>query len=199
MKSISTKCGVLCLLAVLILIASSGSVRGIVHDPQHRPLPGAQVVLHGRNAADTKTVQSNGNGEFQISGVSEGTYTLDVSAQGFRLLERQIVVTADKAPVLHFRLELAAVSSSIEVSAANSRLNPQTSTVQTLVSPEDIAQTAGADQTNSLAMITDFTPGAYMVHDMLHMRGGHQVNWFFDGIPVVNTNIAANVDRKSVV
>ena len=42
-------------------------------------------------------------------------------------------------------------------------------------------------------MITDFTPGAYMVHDMLHMRGGHQVNWFFDGIPVINTNIAANV------
>ena len=32
-----------------------------------------------------------------------------------------------------------------------------------------------------------------MVHDMLHMRGGHQVSWFFDGIPVINTNIAANV------
>ena len=25
------------------------------------------------------------------------------------------------------------------------------------------------------------------------VRGGHQVNWFFDGIPVINTNIAANV------
>ena len=85
------------------------------------------------------------------------------------------------------------MNSSVEVSAAGSRLNPQTSTVQTIVSSEDIGQTAGADQTNSLAMITDFTPGAYMVHDMLHMRGGHQVNWFFDGIPVINTNIAANV------
>jgi outer membrane receptor protein involved in Fe transport len=42
-------------------------------------------------------------------------------------------------------------------------------------------------------MITDFTPGAYMVHDMLHMRDGHQDNWFFDGIPVINTNIAVNV------
>ena len=42
-------------------------------------------------------------------------------------------------------------------------------------------------------MITNFTPGATMVHDMLHMRGGHQVNWLIDGIPVVNTNIAANV------
>ncbi len=99
----------------------------------------------------------------------------------------------DKSPVLHFQLELAPVNSSVEVSAANSRLNSQTSTVQTMVSPREIEQTAGADQTNSLAMITDFTPGAYMVHDMLHMRGGHQVNWFFDGIPVVNTNIAANV------
>jgi hypothetical protein len=77
--------------------------------------------------------------------------------------------------------------------ASLSKLNSQVSTVQTMVSPQEIAQTAGADQTNSLAMITDFTPGAYMVHDMLHMRGGHQVNWFFDGIPVVNTNIAANV------
>jgi outer membrane receptor protein involved in Fe transport len=51
-------------------------------------------------------------------------------------------------------------------------------------------------------MITDFVPGASMVHDMLHMRGGHQVNWFFDGIPVINTNIAANVapliDPKNV-
>src|ERR1035438_9461531 len=71
--------------------------------------------------------------------------------------------------------------------------SPRQESVQTLVAPTEIAETAGADQTNSLAMITNFTPGAYMVHDMLHMRGGHQVNWFFDGIPVVNTNIAANV------
>jgi YbbR domain-containing protein len=154
MKGIFTRRGVPGLLAVPILIAATGSVRGIVHDPQHRPLPGAQVVLHGRNATVTKTVQSDGNGEFQINDVPEGAYTVDVSARGFRLLEQQAVVTADKAPVLHFRLELAPVSSSVEVSGAISKLNPQTSTVQTLVSPEDIAQTAGADQTNSLAMIS---------------------------------------------
>ena len=102
-------------------------------------------------------------------------------------------MAADKQPVLHFQLELAPVNSSIEVPGAISRLSSQTSTVQTMVSEQEIAQTPGADQTNSLAMITDYTPGAYMVHDMLHMRGGHQVNWFFDGIPVINTNIAANV------
>ena len=42
-------------------------------------------------------------------------------------------------------------------------------------------------------MITDYTPGAYTVHDQLHIRGGHQVSWLLDGVPVPNTNIASNV------
>ena len=54
----------------------------------------------------------------------------------------------------------------------------------------DISETPGADRTNSMAMITDYVPAAYMTHDMLHMRGGHQVNWLIDGVPIPNTNIA---------
>ena len=42
-------------------------------------------------------------------------------------------------------------------------------------------------------MITDFVPGAYFTHDMLHMRGGHQTLWLLDGVPIINTAIAANV------
>ena len=162
------------------------NVHGVVHDPQHRPLAGAQVSIEG-----SKSTQTNSNGEFEIDDIPDGTYNVTVSAQGFVTATEKITVTSDKNPVLHFPLEIAPVASSVDVSA--SRLTAQTSTVQTMVSPEEIQQTAGADQTNSLAMITDFTPGAVMVHDMLHMRGGHQVNWFIDGIPVVNTNIAANV------
>ncbi len=173
--------------------AATGDLRGIVHDPQHRPLAGAQVVLRSSSVTGNKSAQSDANGEFQINDLPEGAYTVVVSAQGFRPLEQQVTVTAGKTPVLHLQLELEAVNTTVDVSGASSKLNTQVSTVQTMVSPQEIAHTAGADQTNSLAMITDFTPGAYMVHDMLHMRGGHQVNWFFDGIPVVNTNIAANV------
>jgi outer membrane receptor protein involved in Fe transport len=181
------------LLIMTALVADTGALRGIVHDPQHRPLPGAQIVIRGPGTTFTKTAVCDANGEFQVDNIPEGTYGVAVSAQGFRQLEQQVTVTVGKSPVQHFQLELAAISSSVEVSGAASRLNTQTSTVQTVVSPQEIAQTAGADRTNSLAMITNFTPGATMVHDMLHMRGGHQVNWFFDGIPVINTNISANV------
>jgi hypothetical protein len=53
-----------------------------------------------------------------------------------------------------------------------------------------------------MAMITDYVPGAYMTHDMLHMRGGHQVSWLLDGVEIPNTNIAGNlaaqIDPKDI-
>ncbi|MBV8812245.1 MAG: TonB-dependent receptor [Acidobacteriaceae bacterium] len=171
----------------------SGGLRGIVHDPQHRPVAGARVVVEGQSPTWSRSVESDANGEFQISGVPLGAYVLTVSARGFRSVEEQVEVASGKNPVLHLQLELAGVNQTVEVTSTVSKLNTETSTVQTGVTPKEIAQTPGADLTNSLVMITNFTPGAYMVHDMLHMRGGHQVNWFFDGIPVINTNIAANV------
>lgn len=188
--SVTTKLFLFLVLVHVHLFAANAVVRGIVHDPQHRPLPAARVEIHG---AVDRTAQSDSNGEFRFDGVPEGVYTLKVSAPGFAASEQSISAVAGQNPVLHLMLDLPAVRQAIEVSGASSKLTAQTSTVETAVSPKEIAETPGASLTNSLAMITDFTPGASMVHDMLHMRGGHQVNWFFDGIPVVNTNIAANV------
>jgi hypothetical protein len=41
-----------------------------------------------------------------------------------------------------------------------------------------------------------------VTHDMLHMRGGHQVEWLIDGVPIPNTNIANNlgpqIDPKDI-
>ncbi len=51
-------------------------------------------------------------------------------------------------------------------------------------------------------MITDYTPASYVTHDMLHMYGGHQVQWMIDGVPIPNTNIATNlgpqIDPKDI-
>ncbi|HTS67889.1 MAG TPA: TonB-dependent receptor [Terriglobia bacterium] len=175
------------------LTTDLGKVRGVVHDPQHRPVAGATVTLHAQSSPWSASIQSDSQGEFDFAEVPVGDYTIDVEAAGFSPQEQSISVVKGKSPVLHFPLEIAASRQVVEVSDRESKLKAQSSTVQTFVSTQDIARTPGADQTNSLAMITNFTPGAYMVHDMLHMRDGHQVTWFFDGIPVVNTSIATNV------
>jgi hypothetical protein len=56
------------LLAAVFLLAGTasatifGSVRGIVHDPQHRPLPGATVTLRAANSDWEKTTSTDQNG-----------------------------------------------------------------------------------------------------------------------------------------
>ncbi len=185
--------------AVLLFFATAagatifGTVRGIVHDPNHRPIEGAQVTIRALSSDWSRTAQSNADGEFQFDVVPVGDYKVAVSAPGFTPLEQQITVISGSAPVLHLPLRLAAMKQTVQVSATPGLVSTQSSTTETILSRQDIARTPGADRTNSLAMITDFVPGAYYTHDQLHVRGGHQVTWLVDGVPVANTNIASNV------
>ena len=94
---------------------------------------------------------------------------------------KTITVASNTSPVIHFELAVAAVQQSVAVTTTTSQTNPDSITPTTLVSREDIAHTPGASRTNSMAMITDYVPGAYMTHDMLHMRGGHELSWMIDG------------------
>lgn len=176
-----------------VIAQENGILRGIVHDPQHRPVAKAQITISPEGISGVRSVRSNSEGEFRATNLAPGNYLVSVSAPGFSPLKEQIRINPGPNPIVHFQLEISAVSASIQVAATASTLTTQTSTVQTHISQTEIQRTPGADQTNSLAMITDFTPGAYMVHDMLHIRGGHQVNWYLDGIPLLNTSIAANV------
>jgi outer membrane receptor protein involved in Fe transport len=82
---------------------------------------------------------------------------------------------------------------SVTVSAEAAPGQTESVTPTTLIDREAIQQTPGATRTNSLAMITDYLPGAYITHDQLHVRGGHQVSWLIDGVPIPNTNIASNL------
>ena len=43
-----------------------GAVRGIVHDPQHRPVQGAMVMLKAKSSDWTKSVTTDASGEFAI-------------------------------------------------------------------------------------------------------------------------------------
>ena len=68
-----------------------------------------------------------------------------------------------------------------------------TATPTTLITRQTIDETPGADRTIGTEAITDYVPAAYMTHDMLHMRGGHQTSWLIDGVAIPNTKIASNV------
>jgi len=170
-----------------------GAVRGVVHDPQHRPIQGAEVTLKARSADWTKVANTDSNGEFQFNAVPLGEYSVSVSSPGFTALTERVTVISGSVPVLHLALNVAAANANITVTAAPEAVPTDSATPITLVDRQNIQRTPGADRTNSLAMITDFVPGSYVTHDQLHIRGGHQTSWLIDGVPVPNTNIASNI------
>ena len=186
-------------IAVVILISGIahatifGAVRGIVHDPQHRPVQGATVTLHAANSDLSMTSATDQNGEFTFNAVPLGDYSVAADATGFSEASQKVVVQSGTEPVLHLALNVAGAKETVNVSGAPEAVPTDSATPTTIIDRLDVERTPGADRTNSLAMITDYVPGAYFTHDQLHIRGGHQTSWLIDGVPVPNTNIASNL------
>jgi outer membrane receptor protein involved in Fe transport len=168
-------------------------VHGVVHDPQHRPIAGAHIELHAANSAYTQTALTAHDGSFTIPSVPLGDYILTISQSGFATTKQTLTLASDTAPILHIELQLSTVEQTATVTTDTTTANVDSVTPTSLISRKDIVETPGADRTNSMTMITDFVPGAYITHDMLHMRGGHQVSWLIDGVQIPNTNIASNL------
>ncbi len=198
-----------CFCLAYVLISASvlhatifGRIQGIVHDPQHRPVGGASVKLQAITSDWSQTTQADDNGEFSFATVPVGDYKITVTKAKFETSEQTVTVDSSSSPILHFQLTIATLNQTAVVVAESKTVNTDSVTPTTLIDRADIAQTPGADRTNSMAMITDYVPGTYMTHDMLHMRGGHQVNWLIDGVPIPNTNIATNlgpqIDPKDI-
>jgi hypothetical protein len=167
------------------------TVHGVVHDPGHRPIAGARITLQAAGSAFVLHAATNGDGEFELPGAPIGVYRLTVEASGFNTETESISLASGTNPVLHFMLSVGGVTQSVVVHGALSAADTATPTV--LITRQMIEETPGADRTVGTEMITDYVPGAYMTHDMLHMRGGHQTSWLIDGVAIPNTKIASNV------
>ena len=186
-------------IAVVVLFSLSvyasifGTVKTIVHDPQHRPVAGASVKLKSATSDWSQTGQTDQDGELSFLNVPVGDYVVTVVQSGFAATEQRVTVVSGSTPVVHFQFKVAPVNSTVTVTAESETASVDTVTPTTLVGRADIQYTPGADRSNSVAIITDFVPGAYVTHDQLHVRGGHQVSWLIDGVEIPNTNIASNL------
>jgi len=198
LKHILASISMLFLFALSARATVFGTVRGVVHDPQHRPVPGAHVTLKSATSSWSQDTQTNADGEFVFPAVAFGDYSVSAEASGFAELTQTFTLASDTSSVLHLQLSIASVTQTAVVTSELGTSAQETFTPTTTISRQDIESTPGAGLTNSLAMITDFTPAAYMTHDMLHMRGGHQTSWLIDGVPIPDTNIATSLAPRVV-
>jgi Carboxypeptidase regulatory-like domain len=71
-----------------------GGVRGIVHDPQHRPIQDALVTLKAVDSDWMQSQKTNDSGEFEFTAVPLGNYTVTAALAGFQMQQQDVTVTS---------------------------------------------------------------------------------------------------------
>src|SRR5271166_53440 len=123
-----------------------GNAHGIVHDPQHRPIPNAAVDLKAQHSDWVQHQKTNGDGEFEFSAVPLGEYTVTVAVANFQQAQQNLVVGSGTSPVLHFQLELASITEKTVVTGEPITASVDSVTPTTLLSRQAIQDTPGADR-----------------------------------------------------
>lgn len=108
---------------------SSGSIAGSVRDAQDAAISNATITILEQQRRTMSTGTTDADGRFVFLQLLPGRYNLSVEAPGFRKLERKDIelVANDKITVGVIRLEVGALTGSVEVTAQAVQLNTESS------------------------------------------------------------------------
>jgi len=178
-----------------------GGISGSVTDQSGAVIPGAQIsAVESSTNTSYKTVSSSA-GEFVFSNLPLGSYTVTVTASGFKGEKiDKVPVTAASTYSLPLKLAVASSGETIEVTADALSLDTSTDTQSTAL-PEEVVQNlpnSGRDFTQMLSQTPGFaglsTGGGAGVGAVNGTRS-NSVNWQIEGtdnndlwwnIPAVN-------------
>jgi hypothetical protein len=178
-----------------------GGISGTVTDQSGAVVPGAQVTAVETATDITYKAVSSSAGEFGFANVPLGSYTVTVTASGFKSVKvDKVPVTAGATYTLPVKLSVASAGETVEVTADSLTLDTVTDTQSTAL-PEVVVQNlpnSGRDFTQMLAQTPGFaglsTGGGAGVASVNGTRT-NSVNWQIEGtdnndlwwnIPAVN-------------
>ena len=133
-RSLISICVFVVLAPVTMWAVVFGSARGVVHDPDHRPVPGANVVLKSSSSEYARELTTDTDGGFEATALPVGAYLVTVDKDGFAPSVQEIVIASGSAPVLHFQLRIGVRSDQVAVSENALTANPEQMTPATIVS-----------------------------------------------------------------
>jgi len=97
------------------LLAQEGSLRGHVTDPSGAVIPGAAVTATPASGQPGRAVTDN-QGNYEIKGLTAGSYTVNAQATGFsKSAPQTVTVAAGQAQHLDVALEIAVKAEKVEV------------------------------------------------------------------------------------
>jgi hypothetical protein len=111
-------------------IGATATIQGTVTDPSGAVIPGAEVTVTNKDTGAVNQQKTTKSGFYSISPLPAGSYTVSVSARGFKTLVRpNVTVNGMQVLGLNLMMSLGAQTQTVTVSAAPPPLETEDATV----------------------------------------------------------------------
>jgi hypothetical protein len=136
--------------AALVLVASvagtswaqitSATLSGTIKDETGGILPGVDIVAKNMDTGQSRTVVTNGEGVYTITGLPPGKYEVRASLQGFNTAAETMQLTVGQQAGLNFLLKVGTAQESVTVTANALLVDTQSSALSALVPEKTIEE-----------------------------------------------------------
>ena len=202
-------CGLVVFTAMLSALVQaqggSAAISGKVLDPDTKLVVGAAVIVRNEATNEIRAVTTDNAGRFTVTGLTPGTYTIEVAVPGFEIVRRNGVRAGEGTPEdVSINLSVANISETVTVStalplaavAAPSQGSLTARSAESLISNEYIRNYTSPF--SDYSQVLQMAPGTFSVSangpglsdTKTFFRGfpDGQYNMTFDGIPFNDTN-----------
>lgn len=114
--------------------SDTSSINGTVRDSSGAAVPNAKVTVRNEGTGLERQTQANESGNYTVTSLSAGTYTVNAEAPGFKKYQRTgNRLDANLPLAVDLTLEVGAVTETVDVVADAQRIQTETATVGKLV------------------------------------------------------------------
>ncbi len=117
----------------------TATINGRVTDPSGSSVAQANVTAVNKSTGYTRTVQTNGDGEYSLQSLPVGTYDINVDHTGFRKEARTVTLQIGNVVTLDLNLTLGSVLQETTVQAEAPVTEPTQTQVSTVITQNQIA------------------------------------------------------------
>src|SRR5664279_1080688 len=153
-----TLCIVSLLAVPLMAQKTSGTIRGVVTDPSGAVLANVPVDITNSETGQTRTVNTNTQGEYVAPEIAVGTYTVTVKAPNFKeSVSKNVDLHTSSTQVLNIQLQVGSTSEQVTVAASEVQVQTDNAALGEVVTGEQVRELPLNGR--SFVQLTQLEPG----------------------------------------
>ncbi len=165
---------------------TSGGLTGVVSDPSHAVVPGADVEIRDTAKGMTQSTKTDHEGVYRFFFLAPGRYTLAVTRGSFRKESRAVNVLLGPPVSVNVTLAIAQASATLTVTEDAPLVQAENGDVSTTMNQTQISEVPNPG--NDLTYIAQTAPGVVMNTD----NQGFSGNFSMLGMPGLSNRFTLN-------